>query len=518
MNRLLYILPLFLLACDTTLLRAQDDIALPNILIIYADDLGYGDLSVQNPSSKIPTPNLDRLARQGMRFTDAHSSSGVCTPSRYALLTGQYHWRKLHGIVGSFGSSVIDAERLTLPEMLQERGYTTAAMGKWHLGWDWNAIRKPDAKRVQVEVPKEDPWLPKTAWGPEAFDWSQPIPDGPLAHGFDHYFGDDITNKPPYCWIKDDRVVEAPNMMRNLKQWRPAKEGTREARPGPMISGWDPYRVLPTTTKHAYEYIKAQAKNDQPFFLYFALPSPHTPIVSNDEFDGKSQAGAYGDFVYETDDACGQLLKALEESGQAENTVVIFSSDNGPERFAYARDQKVNHWSSHPLRGLKRDIYEGGHRVPMIIRYPGVTQPGAVSDALVSQIDLMATLAEVVGYELPDDQAEDSQNLLSVLVGTAHEVRRAHVHNTRANRYAIRSGEWVLINADHGYTRGLQEEEKQWLKHHGYPKDDSQPVELYNLAEDLGQRHNVAADHPEKVVELQRLLKQIRERKRAASR
>lgn len=511
MNKLLYIFPLFLLACNTASLRAQDEIALPNILIIYADDLGYGDLSIQNPHSKIPTPNLDRLARQSIRFTDAHSSSGICTPSRYALLTGRYHWRKLYGIVGSFGASVFDAEQLTLPEMLQERGYHTAAMGKWHLGWNWDAVRRPDVKRVQVSVPKEDPWLPKTAWGPEAFDWSQPIPDGPLSHGFDHYFGDDVINYPPYCWIKDDRVVQAPDMMLDIKQWKPVKEGTWESRPGPMISGWDPYQVLPAITKHACEYIKTQAENEQPFFLYFALPSPHAPIIPNDKFDGKSQAGAYGDFVYESDDACGQLLRVLEESGQAENTIVIFSSDNGPERYAYERSEKFDHWSSSPFRGLKRDIYEGGHHVPLIIRYPGVTKPGETSDALVSQIDLMATLAAVVDYNLPNDQAEDSHNLLPVLAGATHKARRAHVHNTKTNRFAIRSSEWVLINADHGYTRGVREEEKRWLKQHGYPADDDQLVELYNLTEDVGQRHNVAADHPEKVAELQRFLTQIRE-------
>jgi arylsulfatase A len=490
---------LFLLLSAVTVLRAAE--TKPNVLILYADDLGYGDLGCFNPASKIPTPNLDRLAAQGMRFTDAHSSSGICTPSRYAMLTGRHHWRDFHGIVGAFGKSAFKPERLTLPEMLRAKGYATAAIGKWHLGWDWAAIRKPGGK--------------KNGNAPEDFDWTKSIPDGPLAHGFDHYFGDEVINFPPYCWIENDKMLKAPDTMMDPKKWRDIKEGNWECRPGPMITGWDPYEVLPELTRRGVKYLQAQKDAAKPFFLYFAFPSPHAPIIPNDAFDGKSGAGPFGDFVSETDHCVGQLLKALEESGKAENTLVIFSADNGPEKYAYARDEKFGHWSAHPLRGLKRDIYEGGHRVPTIIRWPGVTKAGVVSDALISQIDFMGTLAAALDYQLPKDAAEDSHNLLPLLKGEVSSVRRTHVHNTNPKEYAIRDGDWVLIEAKDGYGSGRN---AAWETRRGYSADDKGTVELYNLKTDLAQKHNVAADHPQRVAELQALLKRIREQGHSAPR
>jgi arylsulfatase A len=484
---------LFLLLSAATLLKAAEK---PNILLLYADDLGYGDLGCYNKDSKIPTPQLDKLASQGMRFTDAHSSSGICTPSRYAMLTGRHHWRDFHGIVNAFGKSVFKAERLTLPEMLQSEGYKTAAIGKWHLGWDWDAIRKPGA--------------PKNGINPEDFDWSKPIPDGPLAHGFDQYFGDTVINFPPYCWIENDKVLEAPDTMMDPSKWKAIKEGNWECRPGPMVSGWDPYQNIPETTRRGVEFIKSQKSSEKPFFLYFAYPSPHAPIIPNDEFDGKSKAGPYGDFVHETDHSVGQLLEALDQSGEADNTIIIFSADNGPENHAYARDEKFDHWSAYPLRGLKRDIYEGGHRVPTIIKWPGVTKAGVVCHALVSQIDFMATIASALGHKLPDNAAEDSHNILPLLEGEVESVRSTHVHNTK-KPYAIRHGDWLLV--DGNGTRNAD-----WLKRHNYPAEKKSPVELYNLKTDLSQKHNVAAEHPERVAELQSLLKKIREKGHSAPR
>ena len=416
---LAFCLPLVL----CTSLRAAEPAERPNILILYADDLGFGDLSCYNAQGKIPTPNLDRLAAEGMRFTDGHSSSGICTPSRYALLTGRHHWRDFHGIVGAMGKSVFPPERLTMPEMLKEKGYTTACIGKWHLGWDWEAIRT------------------KPGNGPDCFDWKKAIPDGPLAHGFDHYFGDTVINFPPYAWIEDDHMAQIPDTMKDESKWKKIKEGNWECRPGPMVSGWDPYAVLPTLTEKGVEYLKSRKDDPEPFFLYFAFPCPHAPIIPNDAFDGKSEAGPFGDFVVETDAMVGKLLVALEKSGHAENTIVVFTADNGPEHYAYARDANFGHWSAEPFRGLKRDIYEGGHHVPFIVRWPGVTQPGRVSKALVSQIDLMGTFASVLNYDLPDDAAEDSYDLLGHLRGETEKVRSTHVHNTFADQYAIRHGD-----------------------------------------------------------------------------
>ena len=477
----------------------------PNVLILYADDLGFGDLGCYNEGSKIPTPNLDQLATESLRFTDGHSSSGICTPSRYALLTGRYHWRDFHGIVKAFGGSVFKAERLTLPEMMQEKGYATAAIGKWHLGWDWEAIRNKEVKATMVAKGKRM----EAQLGPEAFDWSQAIPDGPLAHGFDSYFGDTVINFPPYCWIKNDKVVMAPDAIMDTSQWKAIKEGNWECRPGPMTADWDPYENIPTTTKKGVECIKAAAKTEEPFFLYFAYPSPHAPIIPNDEFDGKSKAGAYGDFVYETDDSIGKILKALKESGQAENTIVIFSADNGPEHYAYERDQAFDHWSAEPFRGLKRDVYEGGHHVPFMIKYPGVTKAGTVSEALVSQIDLMATLAAVVEYDLPEkNAAEDSYNLLPLLKGEVESVRTSLVQNTFEHTYGIREGDWMLVVGKSGHHN---RQDKKWRQKHGYPAKESKKPRLFNLKEDIGQRSDLAAEHPERVKAMEALLKKTRE-------
>lgn len=476
----------------------------PNVLILYADDLGFGDLGCYNKKSRIPTPNLDRLASESVRFTDGHSSSGICTPSRFAMLTGRHHWRDFHGIVNAFGGSVFKPERLTLPEMLKEKGYKTAAIGKWHLGWNWDAIRNKEVRAITVQEGRRK----KQQLGPEAFDWTKSIPNGPLDHGFDYYFGDTVINFPPYCWIENDKVVKAPDTLMQTGKWKKIKEGGWECRPGPMVTGWDPYENIPTTTKKGVEYIKKAAEAEEPFFLYFAYPAPHAPIIPNDEFDGKSKAGPYGDFVYETDHSIGQLLQALKDSGQAENTIVIFSADNGPEHYAYARDAKFDHWSAHPFRGLKRDAYEGGHHVPFIVKYPGVTMAGTVNDALVSQIDIMATLASVVGYDLPDkNAAEDSHDLLPLLKGEVKSIRTSHIHNTFDHTWAFREGDWVLVTGKSGHHSRVT---KEWLKKHDYPKVESKQPRLFNLREDIGQRNDLAAKHPEKVKAMETSLARIR--------
>ena len=263
------------------------------------------------------------------------------------------------------------------------------------------------------------------------------------------------------------------------------------------------------------EYIRSRKGNEQPFFLYFPLPSPHAPIVPNDKFDGTSKAGAYGDFVVQTDDSCGQLLNALREAGVYENTIIIFSADNGAERYAYPRDEKFDHWSTHPLRGLKRDIYEGGHRVPTIIKWPCLTKPGTESAALISQIDFIATFASALNFELPENAAVDSHDLLPLLKGEKESVRTTHVHNTNPNSYAIRHGKWTLIDAKTGYVSGV---DKDWEKRHGYKPDDKSPVELYDMEKDIGQKNNLAEEHPEIVKELQTLLKKIREQGYSAPR
>lgn len=490
-----------LLSLSLGLVTAQAEPKLPNVLILYADDMGYGDLCIQNPDSKIPTPNLDKLASEGMRFTDGHSSSGICTPSRYALLTGRYHWRDFHDIVHAFGPSVFKSEIQTLPEMLQSKGYHTAAIGKWHLGWDWNALRRGGADKLAK----------KKTLRAEDYDWSLPIPDGPLAHGFDHYFGDSVINFPPYAWIEDDKLVEAPTMQVDTKLWKPLKEGGWECRGGPMVEGWDPYEVLPEITRRAVSYIEQQKDSAAPFFLYFAFPSPHAPIVPTEEFEGSSQAGPYGDFMVQTDWSSGQLLEALERAGLTENTIVIFTADNGAEHFAYPRALKYDHWSSEPFRGAKRDLYEGGHHVPFVVKWPGVIEAGSVSDALVSQVDIMASLGAVAGIEIAAGAAMDSKNLLPVWTGDVTSVREDLVHNTWEASYAIRQGDWVLFNDKSGNNNRARN--KAFEEARAYPADDGLPVELYNLNEDPAQRVNLAKQYPEKVQALQALLKRVQDQK-----
>lgn len=460
-------------------------------MILYADDMGYGDLGVQNPNSKIPTPHLDRLAREGLRCTDAHSSSGICTPSRYALLHGRYHWRKFHDIVNSFDQPVMDDARTTLAEALKSQGYRTACIGKWHLGWDWNAIKKPGFADHQGAFP------------PAAFDWSKPIPGGPLSHGFDYYFGDDVPNFPPYAWFENDRVIMEPTV--SLETTAKTAEGTWEARPGPAVKDWDFWAVMPRLTEKAVEWIGEQSA-DEPFFLYFPFTSPHAPIVPAQEFVGRSEANGYGDFVVQTDWTVGQVLAALEKGGFRENTLVLFTADNGPERYAYDRVRNFGHRSMGPLRGLKRDIWEGGHRVPYLVRWPGVVEPGRVSEALVSQIDVLATIAAIVGCDLPDDSGEDSLNQLPLLQGQAESARDTLVHNTYPNGFAIRQGDWVLIDASSGAVSKVP----PWFDEaNGYAKN-TQPGELYNLQEDLAQKKNLFAANSEKVAELRASLTTVR--------
>lgn len=473
----------------------------PNIVIIYADDMGYGDLQCQNPNAKIPTPNLDRLASEGLRFTDAHSSSGICSPSRFALLTGTYHWRRQHDIVGAFGKPFFHDTDFTLPQMLKENGYTTACFGKWHLGWDWQFKNEPAAEVEQ--------WGRKVKYYlPEDIDWTKPIAGGPLARGFDHYFGDGTINFPPYAWVENDRVLQAPTATMDINDiGYIVKEGSWEFRPGPKEQNWNPYEVLPTLTRKTIEWIKDR-KSGEPFFLYFALPSPHAPIIPNDEFDGTSQAGAYGDFMVQTDWVAGQVLKAITEQGFDKNTIVIFSADNGPEAYAWERSEKYGHFSMGNFRGLKRDVWEGGHHVPFLIRWPGHIESGSVSDEVVSQVDVMATLAKIIDINLPVNAAPDSYDLSAILLGQSYQspLREATVHNTYESKWGIRKGDWLYINSSSGGHRKMPDFFKELR---GYTDFDTEGI-LFNMKNDPEQRINLYTQYPDKIQELEILLNEYR--------
>ena len=481
--------------CFSIFCRAEDR---PNIVILYADDMGVADVSYGNPKAKIQTPHLDKLASQGMTFTDGHSSSGICTPSRFALLTGQHHWRRFHGIVGAFGGTVFQPDDFTIAKMFKQKGYSTGCFGKWHLGWNFDAIRKPGAK-------KGDPHA-------ESYDWTKRFPDGPLDQGFDYYFGDGTINFPPYCWIEGDRFVTTPT--KPVIKSRPLA-GSGSFRPGPMAESWNPFDILPTITQKTVEWISKQ-KKEQPFFAYLAFNSPHYPIVPNKEYHGKSKAGYYGDFVIETDGMVGKVMQALQEHGFSDNTLVIFSADNGAETHAFERLEKFDQWSSGKYRGLKRDIYEGGHRVPFIVKWPGRVKKGVRSDEVVSQVDLASTFAKIIDYPLAKTEAIDSYNLLPVLAGKKYSkpLRVATVQNTSAKKFALRQGDWVLINAP---TGAAKKEQQDYLNHFGLePYGKENQGLLFNLKNDPRQSNNLYSQYPSKVKKMRALLESYLEGKPCA--
>lgn len=472
------------LACAAGLPARGAEPAKPNVVYILADDLGYGDPGCYNPASQIPTPNVDRLAREGVRFTDAHSPSAVCTPTRYALLTGRYAWRSRlqRNVIGPFAQPLIAENLLTVPEFLRKQGYATACVGKWHLGWGWP--KPEDGKR----------------------DFAKPIPDGPTARGFDLYFGTDVPNYPPYCFIENDRTVGIPTDAAPV-----GKDSFNIA--GPMVPGWKLVDVLPGLEKRAVEYIEKAAKGDKPFFLYLPLTSPHYPVVPSAAFKGKSKVGDYGDFVMQTDATVGAVLDALKRAGVAENTLVIFTSDNGPEITgevnpgAYDRLKQFGHASMGALRGAKRDAWEGGHRVPFIARWPGQIRPGTTSSETVCHVDLMATIAAALNAKLPADAGVDSVNVLPALRGEKRDapLREATVHHSAQGKFAIRKGDWVLILAPSGDDNGKRGEPVWFRTDRGYAAH-TDAGELYDLAKDPGQKTNRYATEPARVKELAALM------------
>lgn len=458
----------------------------PNVIVIYADDLGYGDVQCYNPEKgKIPTPHVDRLASEGMRFTDAHSSSAVCTPSRYTLLTGRYHWRTRlqRGIVGLWGASVIDENRMTLGKLAQQSSYDTACIGKWHLGWNW-AISPED--KPFFARPKEPKTSVVEATDSHRAAWkrtfSQPIGGGPTTRGFDEYFGTDVPNWPPYCFIENDRTVGIPSEYASPELFRPNQASIQ----GPALPGWTLEPTLPALGDRAVEWIERKAAGDTPFLLYLSLTSPHTPLSVNDEWKGKSGLGAYADLVMETDGIVGRVLEALEKNGVSDNSLVLFTSDNGCAHYIGVKElEKAGHFPSGPLRGYKSDVWEGGHRVPFIVRWPDVVKPNTVSDALVHQADVFATFAEILDVELSPEAGVDSFSFLELLKGGVEPTRTNAVSCSINGLPSFRLGSWKWIpgKGSGGWTKG----------------GDGTTQQLYDLGKDLGETENLAATNPDRL-------------------
>jgi arylsulfatase A-like enzyme len=460
----------------------------PNVLIILADDLGYGDVQCYNRErGKIPTPSINRLADEGMRFTDGHCSSGCCSPSRYTLLTGRYHWRSRlqQGIVGVWEKPLIAPDRLTIAGLAKRQGYRTACIGKWHLGWDW-PIAPEQMEHFRGlggkaggggTVVTEATAAHQKTW---ADVFARPIGGGPTTRGFDEYFGTDVPNWPPYCFIQNDRTVGIPSellppelLVRNQASLQ-----------GPTLKDWKLEPILDALGERAVDFITRQAKASQPFLLYMPLTAPHTPIAPTAAWRGKSGIGDYGDFVMQTDAIVGHVVKALEDNGIADNTLVLMTSDNGCASYiGVPQIEAQGHFPSGPLRDYKASVYEGGHREPFIVRWPGVVNRGSVCGQYVHQADIMATLAEIWEATLPADAGEDSFSFLSLLKGDDRPVR-PHGVNTACNGVpSLRKGPWKLV---------LQPE-----------------IELYDLQTDLGETKNVASANPTLVAEMRDLLETI---------
>ncbi len=476
--------------------------ARPNIVLILADDMGYGDLSCLNEAGKIHTPHLDRLAAEGMTFTDAHASSAVCTPSRYSILTGRYAWRSRlkNGVLGPLEPPLIEEGRLTLPQLLRTQGYRTGCMGKWHLGMSW-----PFADGHE---PLLGDWRSQQTQNASLhLQSAEPVRGGPVDRGFDTYFGVDVPNFPPYGWIEDDRLAGAPDRM---------KPEAMYGVPGAMTEGWDLEAIMPTLTQKAVDFVEANAAGAQPFFLYFPLTGPHTPICPTPAFRGHSEAGIYGDWVMQMDAAVGAVLEALDRCGLAEDTLLLFASDNGsPGRNGSAEDpgtvlETFGHNPSWILRGMKADIYEGGHRVPFLARWPGRIQPGTCAEGLVCLMDLMATCADLTGAALPAGAAEDSLSLRPYLLGdaTAGSIRESLVHHSHHGLFAMRKGAWKYIA---GWGSGGFSANAAIPSLRDTPRTQYDPPEqLYHLADDLREAHNLWGDRQTVVADLAGLLTRFR--------
>ncbi|HUT28262.1 MAG TPA: sulfatase-like hydrolase/transferase [Sedimentisphaerales bacterium] len=482
----------------------------PNILFILADDFGYGDISCYNSESKVATPNLDKLAGEGILLTDAHSASTVCTPTRYSLMTGRMEFRTgFRGVfTGAEGPCLIEESRLTLPGMLGKRGYETACFGKWHIGL---TFMDKDGKRI-TESGIE---------GVKRIDYSRPIPDSPIHRGFDHFFGTACCPATDwlYAFIDGDRIPTPPTKILDRTPL-PKHPYSKDNRQGMIAPDFDLEEVDMLFLKKSLEFLENHKKKspDRPFFLFHSTQAVHLPSFAGKDFKGKTNAGPHGDFIYELDYIVGRLMKALEEHGFADNTLVMFSSDNGPEVTSVINMRKdYHHDGARPWRGMKRDQWEGGHRVPFIARWLGKIKAGTRSGQTVCITDVMATCAAAAGAELPNDAAEDSFNILPVLLGKQDKdkpVRRYTLHQTNKLALAIRRGRWKYL--DHKGSGG-NNYDREMLKPFALPDTaPDAPGQLYDLKTDPGETTNLYYKYPQIVQELKTQLDIYRKSGRSA--
>lgn len=462
-------------SCTFLTINASDR---PNIVFILADDMGYGDISyLKGDSSKIHTRNLDKMADNGVVFLDAHSSSSVSTPTRYGILTGRYNWRSTlkSGVLSGYSKSLISEGRVTMAMMLKRNGYTTAAIGKWHLGWNWNNIEN----------------------GVLNIDYEKPITDGPIDKGFDYFYGfSGSLDMAPYVYVENDMPTCVPD-----------KETSSDGkynwwRKGPTAPDFSHETVLPNLISRTCAFINEKARDEKPYFLYLALPAPHTPILPTAEYRGKSGLGDYGDFVLMVDDMVGKILDAISESGEEDNTLVVFTTDNGCSRAADIDNLKASGHSPNGIyRGSKSDLFDGGHRIPCILKWPKIVKPHLVEQT-ICLTDFYATFAEINNYKMRDSEGEDSYSLLPLIINENYKnpVREAIVHHSIEGKFSIRKDRWKLLlwPGSGGWSVPLS---KDTITLYKLP-----PVQLYDMIKDPGEKYNLYYKYPEVALELKELL------------
>ncbi len=485
----------------------------PNIVLILADDLGYGDVSCYNDRSAVRTPNIDRLAREGMLFTDAHSPCTVCTPTRYSLMTGQMAFRIPNGgtvFTGVGGPSLISADRLTLPEMLQENGYATACVGKWHIGLTFHDAEGHVVRTNGVDAVRQ-------------VDFSRRIDGGPVDHGFDSFFGTACcpTTDWLYAFIEDDRIKVPPTQLLD-RSTLPKHPYANDCRTGLIAPDFPMEEVDLVFLERSRAFLKqhVQTSPDRPFFLFHSTQAVHLPSFAAKQFQGKSSAGPHGDFILELDHVVGELLTTLDELGVADNTIVIFTSDNGPEVTSVVHMRKDHqHDGARPWRGVKRDNWEGGHRIPMLVRWPGKVPADLRSAQLTSLTDVMATMADMLDVQLPANCAEDSFSMLPAWLDENHPQIRPHLLTQAfagAKTLAIRRGNWKYI--DHPGSGGNRYDNNPELKPFALPDSaPNAPAQLYDLSADPGETDNLYDKNPELAKELKSLLEQTKSAGRSKS-
>ena len=476
----LLILPaIILLGCEDKKYTVPER---PNIVYLLADDMGMGDLGCYNPESKIPTPAMDALAKEGMMFTDAHTNSAVCTPTRYGILTGTYAFRThlKSGVLWGSSPLLIREGEATVASLLKKNGYNTACIGKWHLGMGWQT-KEPG-------VLLTDNWQEDI----DKIDFSKPLLSGPNTVGFEYFFGIPASlDMPPYLYVENQFPQGIPTEITN--------EGGRT---GLTVPGFKAKNVMPDLTQKAVDYIKRQQPG-KPFFLYFPWSAPHTPVVPNDDFIGKSKAGKYGDFVTECDETVRQIVQVLKEKGLYDNTLIILTSDNGssPHGFPIQQEIEFGHNTSNGYKGRKSHSYDGGHRVPFIVSWPGKINPGSHSDEIICTTDLYATVSDLLDHEMTMNEAHDSYSFLPVLKNESYEkpLREATIHHSLDGDFSIRKGQWKYIDArGHGGFAEIKEE---------VPEDS---VQLYDMTSDRSEKVNIFKENPEVVTELKALLEKYK--------